>query len=85
MHPRSGAGRGLRTHRRPAVQRADITVQFGMRVTTPALTIADIAPRLSDRELTRIIQNARLAGRLKLTALNDLFDRCPRARRLHRS
>src|SRR5436190_24273079 len=44
--------RGICLHR-AALERRDITVQLGLRVTSPARTILDIVPRLSDKALTR--------------------------------
>jgi hypothetical protein len=44
---------GIRTHQTRTLTRADITTREGIRVTTPARTIIDIAPRLTDRQLTR--------------------------------
>ena len=56
----------------------DVTVNYGIRVTTVVRTIIDVAPRRSDRELVRLINDARLASQLKPTALNELLARCPR-------
>jgi very-short-patch-repair endonuclease len=67
---------------RQALPERDVTVNYGIRVTTVVRTIIDVAPRRSDRELVRLINDARLASRLKPTALNQLLTRCPRAKRL---
>ena len=62
--------------------RADVTVGHGIRVTMPARTLADIAPRLSDPQLIRAIHEARRNGDLPPAQLQRLLDGCSRARRL---
>jgi very-short-patch-repair endonuclease len=71
----------IATYRQTGLGR-DVTVNYGIRVTTVVRTIIDVAPRRSDRELVRLINDARLASQLKPTALQELLARCPRARRL---
>jgi very-short-patch-repair endonuclease len=73
---------GIRTHRSSTLTRADITVRHGIRVTTPARTIADIAPRLTDEQLVRVIHEARRNGDLPPGELKRLLARCVRAARL---
>jgi hypothetical protein len=60
----------------------DLRVQLNVPVTGAARTIADIAGRLSDQELTRVAQDARHEGHLKPTGLHSLLVRCPRLRQL---
>ena len=73
---------GICTHRSATLTRADITVRHGIRVTTPARTIADIAPRLTDQQLIRAIHEARRNRDLPPYALSRLLARSPRATRL---
>ncbi len=75
---------GIRIHR-AALSRADIRWQAGIRVTSPARTLLDIAPRVKQRTLTRAVNDLRRSGQLRLEALAELLQRCPRhpgARRL---
>jgi Protein of unknown function (DUF559) len=76
QHKRSG----IRTHQTTTLTRADVTTREGIRVTTPVRTLADIAPRLTDRQLTRAIHEARRNG--DLNDLARLIDACSRARQL---
>lgn len=73
---------GVRTHRSTTLTGSDIRRQLGIRTTSAGRTIADLAPRLTDTQLTRAIQDARLNGQLQPTALQRLLRRCPRARAL---
>jgi hypothetical protein len=72
---------GIDSHR-SALRSRDITVNFGMRVTTVIRTIIDIEPRLTDPQLIRAIQDARVAHHLKASKLDGLLLRCRRAREL---
>jgi hypothetical protein len=67
---------GIKIHRSRTLSRRDLTTQLGIRVTTPARTLLDIAPRLDDRALTRAVNNAQHSY-LKLGAMAELLDRCP--------
>jgi hypothetical protein len=49
--------RGIRVHRSTTLRRQDVTRQLGIRVTTPARTALDMAPRLNDRSLKRAVNN----------------------------
>lgn len=75
--PRERQIRGITTHRSRSLAPRDLTSQLGIRVTTPARTLLDIAPRLDDAALTRAVNDARLSSYLKLAALADLVERCP--------
>jgi hypothetical protein len=75
---------GIVVHR-AALTRRDKTVQLGLPVTSRARTILDIAPRLSDKALTRAVNDLRRPGHLHLADLADVlarFPRSPGARRL---
>jgi very-short-patch-repair endonuclease len=65
-------------HRCRTLLRRDIRVVDGLRVTSPARTLLDIAPRLDDKQLTRAVNELRLARRLTLNQLNDIVTRHPR-------
>ena len=47
----------IRVHRSTTLRRRDVTWQCRIRVTTPALTALDMAPRLNDRSLKRVVSN----------------------------
>jgi hypothetical protein len=68
---------GIRMHRAP-LQRGDTRRHLGIRVTSPARTVFDIAPRLTPKALTRAVNELRIARRLKLEHLADLANRLPR-------
>jgi hypothetical protein len=86
---------GDRRPKRIAVHRAkrligrDFRTHQGIRVTSPARTILDCAPSLSDRALARAVNDARRAvhARLRPWHLADVIERFPNhpgARRLKR-
>jgi hypothetical protein len=70
--------KGVKTHHRPALSDADFVIRAGLRVTTPALTAYDLAPRLTPKRLIRVVNQLRLANGLELQALEDLLRRFPR-------
>jgi hypothetical protein len=45
-------------HRSTTLRRREVTTQLGLRVTTPARTIFDIAPRQTDKQLKRTVNSA---------------------------
>lgn len=49
--------KGIRVHRSMTLRRRDVTWQSRIRVTTPARTALDMAPRLPDRSLKRVVNN----------------------------
>ena len=84
-------GRGIRIHRRRGLTDADVTRHLGIPVTSPALTLLDLAPRLSREQLERAIGEAdkhdridpeslrhelgRFTGRPGIAALRDTLGR----------
>jgi Transcriptional regulator, AbiEi antitoxin len=79
--------KGITVHRSRTLARCDMTGQLGVPVTTPERTALDIAPRLTDRRLTRVVNDGRHAGFLHLNDLADVLERNPRhpgTRRLQR-
>lgn len=49
--------RHILTHRCPSLQPRDITHQLGVPTTSPARTALDIAPRLTRKQLTRLVND----------------------------
>jgi predicted transcriptional regulator of viral defense system len=77
----------ITVHRTRTLARRDLTVQRAIRVTSPARTLLDCAPALSDRGLTRAVNDARLARLCGPDALADVVARNrnhPGAKRLAR-
>ncbi len=68
---------GIRIHRSRALLRRDVTAVDGIRVTSAARTLLDMAPRLPQKSLRRIINDARRAHILTLDALADVAQRSP--------
>jgi hypothetical protein len=69
---------GIRAHQTTTLTRGDVTYRQGIRVTTVARTISDIALRLTDDELTRAIHEARRNRDLTDHGLARLSALCPR-------
>ena len=69
--------RHVTTHRCPSLQPRDITRQHGVPTTTPARTTLDLAPRLSHKQLTRLVNDHLRSGYLKRAALQDVIERNP--------
>jgi len=78
QHKRSG----VRAHRSRTLTHADVATRRGIRAMTLARTVADIAPRLSDVQLIRVIHEARRNSDLPPAALARLLADCSRAARL---
>ncbi|HEY1592496.1 MAG TPA: type IV toxin-antitoxin system AbiEi family antitoxin domain-containing protein [Solirubrobacteraceae bacterium] len=74
--PTKRARRGIRTHR-AALTREDTAMREGLRVTSPARTFLDIAPRLSDRQLKYAFNRLRLDHALRTDQLGDVLERFP--------
>jgi hypothetical protein len=68
---------GITAHRCPSLQPRDVTRQRGVPTTTRARTVLDLAPHLSKKALTRMVNDARREGHLRLDALNDILERNP--------
>ena len=72
---------GIRTHRSATLHK-DVWTRHAVRTTNPVRTICDIAPRRTDRQLTRIVQDARLQKHLNDAKLTQLLRRCSRLQAL---
>jgi predicted transcriptional regulator of viral defense system len=68
---------GIVTHQARGLTRRDIRTELGIRVTSPARTVLDCAPSLPDKRLTRIVNDGRRSGKLKLKELDDVRRRFP--------
>jgi very-short-patch-repair endonuclease len=72
--------KGIRTHRPRTIHRRDITVQLGIRTTTLARTVLDMAPRLSEKRRTRIVQDALHSKFMTNSQLANVLQRSPNHR-----
>lgn len=68
--------KGIRVHR-ARLQRSDIRTQIGLRVTSPARTLLDVAPRLSAKARRRAVNDLRRPGHLRMHELDDVIRRFP--------
>ncbi len=76
--PASGRREGLVVHRVPGLLESDVTVHEGLRCTTPARTLADIAAS-APRLLGRALREAEVL-RLDVGPIQDLLEDEPRRR-----
>jgi predicted transcriptional regulator of viral defense system len=70
---------GIRVHRSTTLRRQDVTVQLGIRVTTPARTLLDMSPRLKDKALKRAVSDALHSPWLTEDQLAETLARHPTA------
>lgn len=71
--------KGLTIHRNRHLLQSDIvTPEPGLRVITPQLAILDVAPRLSEKRLRRVLNELRLAHRIPLNEFEATVARFPR-------
>lgn len=75
--PRDRRRPEINIHRCPSLTRADIRTHLGIRVTSPARTVLDCAPTLTTKRLTRIVNDGRRTGHLRVAALQDVIQRFP--------
>jgi hypothetical protein len=68
---------GITTHRCQSLTPRDLTHQQGIPTTTRARTILDIAPRLSPKAVTRLVNDALRAGHLHPATFQDILQRNP--------
>jgi hypothetical protein len=69
--------RHILTHRCRSLQQRDLTRQRGVPTTSPARTALDVAPRLTRRALTRLVNDQLRDGYLDREALGDIVGRNP--------
>jgi hypothetical protein len=65
---------GIRSHRTRALPPSDRTRQLGVPVTTAQRTINDLKPRLTRRQFTRMVNDARRERRISAEAVVCLLD-----------
>jgi Transcriptional regulator, AbiEi antitoxin len=80
--PHDRRRRGVHSHRTTTLTRTDIRRHRNVRVTSPSRTILDIQDRLTDKQLTRAINDLRLKKHLKATELDRLVNHSIRIRNL---
>lgn len=80
--PHQRRHKGIISHRSVTLSDDDVTVHHGISVTSPVRTICDIAPRRTDEQLAKAVDDARINTYLGPTALTELLLRCPRLDRL---
>ncbi len=68
---------GIKVHRSRTLTRRDITTQLGIRVTSPARTVLDTAPRLIGKRLSRMVNDALRSPYLHVPDLADVLNRNP--------
>ncbi|HEY8763726.1 MAG TPA: type IV toxin-antitoxin system AbiEi family antitoxin domain-containing protein, partial [Solirubrobacteraceae bacterium] len=68
---------GIRAHRVSTLLPRDVRRRHGIRITSPARTMLDCTPSLTDRRLTRVVNEAKRTKLLKPHHLTDLLIRCP--------
>jgi hypothetical protein len=76
---------GIAVHRSSTLAWRDLTTHVGIRVTSPARTVFDVAPRLDDKALKRTLNNALHTQWLTEEPLAELVTRCahlPAGRRI---
>jgi Protein of unknown function (DUF559) len=76
---------GINVHRSTTLHRRDVTTQLGIRVTSPARTIVDVTPRLSDKALKRTVNGALHSlwlGESELAEIIGRLSHLPPARRI---
>lgn len=69
--------RGIKVHRSRTLARRDVTRQLGIRVTTPARTVLDTAPRMTGKRLSRFVNDALRTPYLHVAELADVLNRNP--------
>jgi hypothetical protein len=68
---------GIKVHRSRVLLRRDVTMQLGIRVTSPARTALDVAPRVSDKRLARMVNDGFRGPYLHQDDLADVVRRNP--------
>jgi putative AbiEi antitoxin of type IV toxin-antitoxin system/uncharacterized protein DUF559 len=80
VSPLARSPRGLKVRQCTRLNRSDIRTVDGLRAISPALTVLQIAPSVSEDQLTRIIDTLRLQHKLTTVALEAVVQRFPRAK-----
>jgi hypothetical protein len=69
---------GLKVHRSTKLLGIDVVRFQGVRATSRARTLLDLAPALTDQQLLRAVNGQRVNFRLRLESLHDVLERFPR-------
>jgi len=69
--------KGIRVHQSTTLTRRDTATHRGIHVTSAARTVYDVAPSLTDRALTRMINDALRSNLLRQAELAELIARHP--------
>ena len=69
--------KGIRVHRVAGLRRRDVGIENGIRVTSPARTFLDMAPRIPAKSLRRFINDGRRREVITLDDLADVVRRFP--------
>ena len=76
--PKDRRPKGIRTHRPATIHRRDVTVQLGIRATTLARAVLDIAPTLRhEKRLRRIVNDAIYSPYMTNSQLAEVVARNP--------
>ena len=75
--PSTRKRQSVQVHRSRTLARRDITRQLGIRVTSPARTVLDNAPRLTGKRLSRFVNDALRTPYLHVPDLADVLNRNP--------
>jgi very-short-patch-repair endonuclease len=75
--PAKRVRKGVKVHRCWTLDRRDITRQLGIRVTSPARTVLDNAPRLTGKRLSRFVNDALRTPYLHVPDFADVLNRNP--------
>jgi hypothetical protein len=68
---------GITVHRCRSLEHRDITRHWAIPVTSPARTVLDVAPRLTKKALTRLVNDALRSCHLRPATLQDILERNP--------
>ncbi len=71
---------GISVHRARGLARSDRRTNQGIRTTSPARTLLDCAPALTEKALARAVNDARLARLIRVKDLSDVAERFPHHR-----
>jgi very-short-patch-repair endonuclease len=69
---------GLVVHRRSPLRAGDVSVHHGIPVTSPAMTVVDLACRLIEEDVVRMVNDADKLGLVKVPALRRFAEVHPR-------
>jgi hypothetical protein len=75
--PGDRRAKGINVHRAKGLIGRDFRTHLGIRVTSPARTVLDCAPHLTEKRLTRAVNDGRRQVRLRPAHLADVVERFP--------